>query len=140
MKPAVIPTGIILLIIIVMCFICLGEVKCQPFVDTEWDTGNGHFIKYDKVEHFVLGIVTDNITMLLIKDKKNSFSWSIALQVLHEVKDVIWRWDSRTAQWWYKKTGFNPAGEGFCWKDAIASMTGVCFNRFILRPLIKLVF
>lgn len=89
-----------------------------------WLSQNGTIqkgiLKYDKIEHLLLGFIFGLINIYL----------ALALSVLKEI------WDEFVP---YQKYGW-IGGEGFSFKDLIADLTGigiaVCLKIFILTSII----
>lgn len=122
-----------------LCGVCVmlsTPCRAEFFTETSWSLKQGPFV-YDKLDNFLFFETTDNVVLLILGDTKSSLSWSLMLPVLNEIKDGVLRWDCPFCMKAEKIIGVNPGGSGFDWKDAIAGMAGVCFNRFVFIPFLK---
>ena len=87
-------------------------MKIKPWSEDKWFSTSGTIIKYDKVEHLILGFIGLFVTLLLIP----------------EIGGCIFIWEV-IALAWEAKDGFFPYGpdgkiEGFSIKDFIADNAG----------------
>ena len=81
-----------------------------------WNSTSGAFIKYDKIEHFIGGIITYLIFRHVFKlNVQDSSYWSFVFWSMWEHKDALLS---------YKKYGF-WGGDGFSYRDLIASTGGI---------------
>ena len=87
-------------------------IKFKPWHLDKWLSLSGTVIPYDKVEHFILGVILGSFLLLLpVSPFFGLFLFSLAA-IGWEIRDGV--------------TPYNSAGniEGFSWKDLIADYAG----------------
>jgi len=98
---------LIIALIALVLFVLCSDCKAQ------WNTENGAFLKYDKIEHFTgcAGLYTG---LRLFQSQETALYTTIGLQFLWEVKDELMPYQKYG--WW--------GGEGFCNYDMAAGTFG----------------
>ena len=105
-------------------------MKFLEWKKDKWMSENGTILKYDKAEHYLLGIIGIIITYLWgihIKATPEYFSnmfvvWVI-IAILYEISNGIIPYDGTHI-------------EGFSWKDLIAGFMGILSGIFIFKLII----
>jgi len=86
-------------------------MKFLPWNKDKWNSEQGSFIKYDKVEHMLLGFIGLSATLFIGgRLWLNLLMW-IVIGISWEMKDGLFTYDGTHIQ-------------GFSWKDLIADCFG----------------
>ena len=91
--------------------------------EDSWFTKQGVIIKYDKIEHAVLGGCLAVAVYAISRSWISTFVWSTTLNCLWEIKDGFLEWE---------RFGW-IGGDGFSWKDFIASEVGILITMGFMR-------
>lgn len=101
-----------------------------PWKKDKWLSENGTILKYDKPEHFILGITGIVLTYLWGAHIKagpeyysNTFVVWVIISILYEIGNGLIPYD-----------GIHI--EGFSWKDIIAGFMGILSGIFIFKLII----
>ena len=113
-------------IIAFLLFAC--SLNAGPRVaDSPFTSMNGHFIKYDKIEHCAGSFLLAHSLTACGIDNKKAAILSLSAGFAWELKDAVMP---------YEKYGAF-GGEGFCWRDLTADAVGVfasyIVNKYVLR-------
>jgi uncharacterized protein YfiM (DUF2279 family) len=111
--------------LIVVCF-CIN-VFPQRISMSAWDSKSGEVIKYDKIEHFVGSFLLYDSFRLFGVSENKSIIYSIGLGFAWEIKD------SFVPREKYGAIG----GEGFCYKDFAADVSGVILSYAVNKAINK---
>lgn len=107
----------------------------MKFAKDQWDSKElsifqTGILSYDKVQHFFGGFLTTFFLTLL-----TSLWWAVGISIL-----FWWLWEVKDGYILYeslKEKGYSPficwfGGDGFSWKDGLASTAGVLFIFVLL--------
>jgi len=97
-------------------------MKFKPWNTDKWLSLSGSIIPWDKVEHFLLGVILEALLLWApITPAENLFFFSLA----------AWGWEVKDGLKAYDDNGHV---EGFSWKDLIAGYAGGAL-ALIVRPI-----
>jgi uncharacterized protein YfiM (DUF2279 family) len=91
-----------------------AQFRMLDWEQDKWNSTNGHFSKYDKVEHCI-GSAGLTFSLIHLIGEKKGVNYSLLAGFLWEVKDGFVSWEK------YGELG----GEGFSSKDFLADILGV---------------
>lgn len=120
--------SVIYYVIIIIVFLAAPFVNAQVkeyswrWAEDNMGTTQGTFIKYDKVEHFIGGVVLHLVLRYVFRyDNLDAWIGSTVFWFLWEIKDGYTPWEQ------YGVYG----GDGFSYKDFWASAMGASFGLIL---------
>ena len=116
-----------MILVLVMVSFAGAEIRNLSWHKDKFNSSNGMFLKYDKVEHFIWMGTTTMVCEHYFP--KKGWKYAIVIGLANEVKDSVMPWEK------YGEIG----GEGFSSKDMLANIGGVVAGHY-LNKLIKKLF
>jgi len=120
----------LVILLVFVSFPIFAQFRTLDWKNDKWNSPNGHFIKYDKIEHC---LASAGLTISFMAFDEKNWKYALLSGFLWEVKDSLFPYE-KYGQW---------GGEGFSSKDLIADMAGVAIGYGIYQGgkwLIKKIF
>lgn len=115
----------LIMTILLMLPVCIYGQEFRWATD-DWNTTQGKYIKYDKIEHFIGGLVlTLGCKYIFGMSDVQAWTASVLFWALWEVKDAYIPWES-FGEW---------GGDGASFRDFSSSAMGATFGLTIVVNL-----